>query len=118
MRNRLDDVSMRDSTIMNGNRFGILSQTLTGTTTIPDDAPQVLALDPGGSARTVKMPPTPQTGDFYILINTADAAEIITVQDNAGVGLTPACTPTQSETAILVYIDATLGWRNLVAIGV
>jgi hypothetical protein len=58
-----------------------------------------------------------QKGDTYILINTADAAEVITVQDNAGVALVPACTPAQSETAILIYINATLGWRSFVGLG-
>lgn len=118
MRVDIDGARMQNAVLMNGNRLGMLELTLTGTTTIPDDAPHVLALDPGGGARTVKMPANPQKGDWYWLINTADAAEIITVQDNAGVALSPACTPTQNESAFLVYINATLGWRQFVAIGV
>ena len=118
MRVDIDGARIQNATFMNGNRFGVQELTLTGTTTIPDDAPHVLAWDPGGAARTVKMPPNPQKGDWYLLINTADAAEIITVQDNAGAALTPPITPTQNESALLVYINATLGWRAFVSIGV
>jgi hypothetical protein len=118
MRSNIEGCIFSDSTILSGNRMGVLEQTLTGTLQLTADLPHVLALDPGGSARTVKMPATPQKGDWYWLINTADAAEIITVQDSAGVALTPACTPTQNESAFLVYINATLGWRQFVAIGV
>lgn len=102
---------------MAGNRFGVLELTLAATFDVPSGSPQVLVLDPGGAARTVRMPASPQKGDWFLLINTADAAEVITVQDSAGVGLTPACTPAQSESALLVYINATLGWRQFVAIG-
>lgn len=106
-----------DNVIKSGNRLGVLEQTLTGTFSVPSDAPHVLALDPGGAARTVKLPASPQKGDFYVLINTADAAEVITVQDSDGNALVPACTPTQSETAFIFYINATLGWRSTVALG-
>ena len=100
-----------------GNRFGITQLTLGGTLTMSGPMNNVLAIDPGGAARKVLLHASPKRGDFYILINTADAAEVITVQNSAGVGLTPACTPTQNEVAIIVYVDATLGWRSCVALG-
>jgi hypothetical protein len=118
MRSNIEGVLLSDSTFLSGNRMGVLEQTLTGTLQLTADLPHVLALDPGGANRTVKMPASPQKGDWYWLINTADAAEIITVQDSAAAALVPPCTPTQNESSLLVYINATLGWRQFVAIGV
>jgi len=77
----------------------------------------MLFLDPGGAARTVKLWASPKIGEFLWIINTADAAEVITVQDSAGVALSPACTPTQNEMVLLVYTGATLGWRQFVGLG-
>lgn len=117
MRSNMEGMRVRDALLTGSNRFGVLELTLTGTTLIPADAPHILALDPGGAARTVKLPASPRKGDWFYLINTADAAEVITVQDSAGNALTPACTPTQSESALLIYINDTLGWRAMVGIG-
>lgn len=117
MRSNIEGANLIQTLLNRGNRLGLLVQTLTGTTDIPADAPHVLALDPGGSARTVKLPANPKKGDWFLLINTADAAEVITVQDSAAAALTPACTPTQSESALIIYVNATLGWRNMVMIG-
>lgn len=118
MRSRIDDAELRGNILRHANRFGVSNQTLTGTYAIPAGSPHVQALDPGGGARNVTLPASPKVGDWFLIINTADAAEIITVQNSAGVGLTPAITPTQSESALVVYINATLGWRGFVAIGV
>lgn len=66
-------------------KFNVLSQTLTGHTTIQAGGPSVMALDPGGAARNVLMPPEEDCeGKVYILINKADAAETITWQNDAG----------------------------------
>ncbi len=118
MRSRIDDADMRGNILRHANRFGVSFQTLAGTYAVPSGSPHVQALDPGGAARNVTLPASPKIGDWFLIMNMADAAEIITVQTSAGVGLTPACTPTQNETAFVVYINATLGWRNFVAIGV
>lgn len=106
-----------DNLLLNKNRFGVGVRTLGGTYAIPSGAEHIQALDPGGAARNVTLPANPKTGDWFLIINTADAAEIITVQNSAGSGLTPACTPTQNESALVVYINATLGWRSFVALG-
>jgi len=108
---------MNDNLLFAGNRLGVYNATLTGTLTLANGAPHILMLDPGGAARTVKLPSSPQDGDFFILVNCADAAEVITVQDSAGTGLTPACTPTQSEMAIIVYSSERAEWRAAVATG-
>lgn len=118
MRINLEDGTVTGQKWLRGNRYGVSFQTLTGTTSVPTNAPHVLAWDPGGAGRTVKLPASPAIGDWFYIMNMADAAEVITVQDSAAVALTPATTPTQSETAFVIYINATLGWRSFVAIGV
>jgi len=117
MRSNLEGAKLYGNLLQRGNRLGILNQTLTGTTAIPADAPHVLALDPGGAARNVTLPANPKPGDWFLLINTADALEVITVQNSAGGALVPACTPTQSEVALIVYVNAALGWRSFVGAG-
>lgn len=116
MRSNIEGAILSDNTILNGNRIGMLVQTLGGTFAIPPDAPHVLALDPGGAGREVNLPASPQKGDFFIVINTADAAEVITIEDSASVALVPPLTPTQNETAVVFYTGT--AWRGFVAIGV
>jgi len=114
MRSNLDAAVIADCLMLNGNRLGTSIQTLTGTTAIPPDAPHVLAWDPGGGAREVNLPASPQSGDFYIIVNTADAAEVITLEDSASAALTPACTFTQNEVCFVVYTGA--AWRFFVGV--
>lgn len=118
MRSNLDGATLQDNLILSENRYGVGNQTLTGTYAIPPGAEHIQALDPGGASRNVTLPASPQIGDWFLIINTADAAEIITVQTSAGGALTPPITPTQNESAFVVYTGATLGWRGYVAIGV
>lgn len=49
---------------------------------ITRDHPPLLFIDPGGAARDVLLP-TPEPGLTYVIVNTADAAETITLR-NAG----------------------------------
>ena len=68
------------------------------------------SFDPGGAARNVVLPAEAACKGVVILIsNQADAAEVITVQDD-----TPATvgTPTQSE-AILCWCDG-VSWFGIV----
>jgi hypothetical protein len=114
MRSNIEGSIIAEALLLNGNRFGVSAQTLTGTTAIPPDAPHVLAWDPGGGAREVNLPASPQTGDWFFIINTADAAEVITLEDSASAALTPACTFTQNEVCFVVYTGA--GWRFFVGV--
>jgi hypothetical protein len=116
MRSEIDGTKIMNTILLNGNRLGANSQTLGAGLALAADAPHLQFLDPGGSARNVDLPASPQRGDFFIIVNMADAAEVITVRTSAGAGLTPALTPTQSETAVVFY-DGT-NWRGFVAIGV
>jgi len=66
------------------------------------------AFDPGGSARNLVLPAEASSAGLWMFIaNRADAAEILTIQDD-----TPAtvCTPTQGECAI-VWCDGTV-WEG------
>ena len=90
-----------------------LTETLAAHRTILQaeiDAYTTLAIDPGGAARNVVLPPeATSAGAFLFIVNTADGAEVITVQDD-----TPATvgTPTQSE-GIMLWCDGTT-WRGVV----
>ena len=114
-RMNVEGAELYDCIIKKGNRFGTAVLTLTGTTAIAADGPQVLFLDPGGSARNVTLWASPQRGDWVLIVNTADAAEVITVQTSAAGALTPAITPTQSESALVIY-DGT-AWHGMVMLG-
>jgi hypothetical protein len=79
-------------------------ETLAGTRTITAAevlASSVFTLDPGGAGRSVVLPDAAtagMAGQFVVIANAADAAEVLTVSaDSATV-----VTPTQAETAFLV----------------
>ena len=74
------------------------------------DDNNIFSFDPGGSARNLVLPAEADCAGIVLFINNAaDAAEIITVQDD-----TPATvvTPTQNESAI-VWCDG-VSWFGLV----
>jgi len=80
------------------------TETLTDAKTLVASDARIQNLDPGGSARNVTLPaPAGWAGDTFLIVNAADAAEIITVKNSAG---TTLCTPTQSEYA-LCWSDGT-----------
>lgn len=95
--------------IFRGN--GVNTETLAGAKVlVASDAP-LQNLDPGGAGRNIDLPAvTDMAGATFIIKNTADAAEILTIR-LASAGATVA-TPTQNETAI-VYCDGTT-WHGLV----
>lgn len=79
----------------------VLTETLTGNRTITASELRqyrVFAFDPGGSARTVTIPDATSfwNGHDFEIENTANGAEIITIEDTS---TNTICTPTQNETA-------------------
>lgn len=97
--------------IMNQLRFGVETETLGGTKTLTVDSPTLQFLDPGGAARTVLLPAEADSkGLCFIISNEADAAEIISVKEDAG--SVTIVTPTQNEAAILFCNGTT--WSGLV----
>ena len=76
----------------------------------------IYAVDPGGAARNVDLPATSAAlaGQEFVIINTADAAETLTVRLTAG-GATVA-TIDQNEHARLTCFSATAGsWVGMVS---
>ena len=65
------------------------TQTLAADLTLAAAHPWIQVLDPGGAARNVDLPPE-EEGLMFWIINIADAAETITVREDAGV--TTICT--------------------------
>lgn len=114
-RPNLFHAEIQDSLLRAGNRFGVDTRTLTGTTQL-ERGPNILFLDPGGAARTVKLWASPKAGDWAVIVNTADAAEVITVQTAAAGAISAGITPTQAEVAVVFY-NGTV-WMGFVAIAV
>lgn len=89
------------------------AETLSGhrTLTLAEvEAAQIFSFDPGGAGRNLVLPAEASCRGLILFIsNTADMAEVLTIQDD-----TPAtvCTPTQNESAI-VWCDGTT-WHGLV----
>src|SRR5688572_9139517 len=115
MRLNLEDLVAANVLFLNRNRLGIVTQTLTGTTALSEKMGQILFLDPGGGAREVNLPAVANSkGLWFILVNTADAAEVITVEDAASAALTPAITLTQNEIAL--FFCNGVSWRGFVGV--
>jgi len=82
-------------------------ETLTGTRTLTlaeVRTTAIWAFDPGGAGRDVVLPnASTAVGQFLVIANLADAAEVLTIKaDSATV-----CTPTQAETAVLFCTGTT-----------
>lgn len=88
-------------------------ETLSGNRTVSVEEIEeynAFAFDPGGSGRNVSLPSESFCEGVYLYIaNTADAAEILTVQNDGGDTIV---TPTQSEAAF-IWCDGT-SWYGLV----
>jgi len=104
----VDELAARRPALFRGTTKN--AETLAGNKTlVVADAP-IQALDPGGSGRDVTLPAEASSaGLTFIVRNTADAAEVLTIKDD---GAATICTPTQNETA-LVWCDGS-SWYGLV----
>lgn len=119
-----------------GNKYESSSaETLSGAKTLAVTDAKYQFLDPGGSNRNVDLPDmrtlttdinSEGTGDagtdryadtqggFFVISNTADAAEVITVRGWNGSSTTGTImTPTQNETAVCYWTGATNGWIGI-----
>ena len=93
-------------------RFKTETVTLGADKVLTKKSPTVQFLDPGGAARNVTLPPEADSaGLFFIIVNQADAAEIITVRDDTP---TTVVTPTQNEVAVVVCNGVT--WEGFFAV--
>src|SRR5687767_248040 len=88
--------------------------TLGAALVVAADAPSMMALDPGGAARNVDMAAVDaqgMEGKVWIIINAADAAEVITVRSAAAATIV---TLTQNECAIIMVAGGV--WRGYVMV--
>jgi hypothetical protein len=71
--------------IIANNRVGLNVETLTGTKTLNVGSPRGQKLDPGGAGRDVDLPAEESSaGEWFEITNGADAAEALTVKNDAG----------------------------------
>lgn len=79
-----------------------VKETLAGHRTITDaelNECNMFSFDPGGAGRNVVLPAeATSAGEFIFISNEADAAEVLTIQDDSPATI---CTPTQNEAAVL-----------------
>lgn len=90
-------------------RGGFATETLAATRTLTAKDAQFQALDPGGAGRTVVLPDVETSGYdgyFFVIANTADAAEALTITDASANTISA---PGQNEAAI-VYVTSAGQW--------
>jgi hypothetical protein len=97
----LEDNKIYDPVIVKGLKGGVHIQTLAGATTLDRDMGLLSFLDPGGATRVLTLPAA-ELGLLFIITNTADAAEDLTISDPLG----PATRGTISQNEVgIVYSD-------------
>lgn len=106
----LEDSIADDLVIRKGLKGGVHVQALGGAATVDRDMPFMAFIDPNGATRVLTLPAA-ERGLIWLITNTADAAEDLTISDP--VGPTTRGTISQNEGA-LVYSD---GVRWYVAVG-
>jgi hypothetical protein len=111
MRQRHDASDFYDPRFINGQNGQVVTQILAGTFTPAVPLAFAYALDPGGAGRKI-IPPleTSSKGLWFYVINTADAAEDITVRNNADGADRGVIS--QNESALLICDGVT--WNVLV----
>lgn len=108
-RRNIWDAELRNPKIFNPTTFAA-AQTLGATLTLDADMGDTLLLDPGGAGRTVLLPPEANAVNRAIrIINTADAAETLTVKEDSNT--TTIGTVEQGEDASF-FCDGT-SWRKI-----
>lgn len=99
MRNNLEGAALRDILLEKGIKGLCTVITLGGAHTFDADTGFLAFIDPGGATRVVTLPdPATDKGNIYIVVNTADAAEDLTMNDPAA---TTRGTISQNEFAIV-----------------
>lgn len=97
--------------VRSGFKLEHLAKTVTAEEALLTTYPPILLLDPNGGAKTVLLPPEADSkGLTFIVRNTADAAETLTVEEDSST--TVIATIAQNGGAIL-HCDG-VSWRKLV----
>ena len=112
MRALIEGSRIIDTLFGKGFKFEQMIQTMTGTLTLGADCAPLVFLDPGGAARTLNLPPESR-GAFLLIVNTADAAEVLTIKEDTST--TTIGSVTQNECALCVCDGTTWRLYGLVA---
>jgi hypothetical protein len=113
MRSNIEGASLYNNMIEGKNRLRRINQTLTGTLTMDDDMEHLLFLDPGGAGRTVLLP-AESAGLWFVIANTADAAEDLTVKEDSNTTTIGVVTPGK---VAMFFCDGTTWHTDNVAAG-
>lgn len=103
LRNNIEGGEAKSLKFLNQLMIHTQTRTLAGALTLVATDAVAQFLDPGGAGRNVTLPAL-QDGLVFFFVNTADAAEVLTIKDAAG---NTICTPTQAESAI-VWCNGTI----------
>jgi hypothetical protein len=107
MRSNIEGAILADNVLLNGNRWGAASITITATYAIPPDAPHVMFIS-AAAPQNVTLPASPQLGDFFFIFSTGAGA--LAVQNSAGGALVPPLS-VATNTAAMVVWNGTL-WKK------
>jgi hypothetical protein len=97
----LEGADVNDCLLRNGNRYGVMTQSITANFAIGPNAPHVIVLSPD-AARNVTLPANPQKGDYFFILNTSAGAFALTIQDSAAGALSPAVSVAQGKSVMIV----------------
>lgn len=108
MRQNYEDGKFYGMKVMHGLKLASIAKAVTAEMAIPNNWPPVLLLDPNGAARTALLPTEATSeGLVYFVRNTADAAEVLTLEEDSST--TAIVALAQGEGAML-HCDGTT-WR-------
>lgn len=111
MRQNHEAGTFTDMLIRSGLRIQSMTAAATAEMAIGVDWPTMLLLDPSGAARTILLPPEADSKDLvFIIVNTADAAETITVEEDSS---TTSIGTVAQNTSGMFHCDGTT-WRKIV----
>lgn len=106
-----DSQSLWNATLAAGTKIASMTANATAEMAIGKDWPTLLLLDPAGGAKTILLPAEASCKDqIFIIVNTADNAETITVEEDSST--TSIGTVAQNASG-LFHCDGTT-WRKVV----
>lgn len=111
MRENINFARIFNCILSTGNKLDTFTKALGAAYTYPvDQYPMVSWLDPGGATRVITLPAV-TNGGFMVVINTADAAEDLTLKD---IATNTVLTVGQSEIGVL-FSNGTI-WRGFTGV--
>ena len=101
---------LTDVVLAGGTQLQSFAQVLTGPLTLQANLPPVMILDPGGAARNVLLPAEAEAMNHVLwIVNNADAAELITLRDDADAATIGTVAQNKS---VMLHCDG-VTWRVL-----